>query len=292
MKVTGFSFIKNAVKFDFPIQEALLSILPLCNEVIVAVGDCTDGTRELVQAIHPTKIKIIDTVWNPNLNRDGIVLADETNKALQAAFATDSDWLIYIQGDEVLHENGYTALQLAMQQYKDDKRVDGLLLHYHHFYGSYDYIATSSHWYKNEIRIIKNNNTIYSYKDAQGFRKGNNEKLKVKPVNAYMHHYGWVKEPKTMMDKRKEGVKFWEGEKYTEEYDKTDLGDYDFAQIDSLALYKGKHPTVMQQRIQHVNWKFNYDLSFNNTTLKDQFKNLLFKLTGKRFFEYQNYKII
>jgi uncharacterized coiled-coil DUF342 family protein len=26
--------------------------------------------------------------------------------------------------------------------------------------------------------------------------------------------------------------------------------------------------------------------------LKDQFKNLLFKLTGKRFFEYQNYKII
>lgn len=292
MKVTGFSFIKNAIKFDFPIQEALLSILPLCNEVIVAVGDCTDGTRELVQAIHPTKIKIIDTVWNPNLNRDGIVLADETNKALQAAFTTDSDWLIYIQGDEVLHENGYTAIQQAMQQYKDDKRVDGLLLHYHHFYGSYDYIATSSHWYKNEIRIIKNNNTIYSYKDAQGFRKGNNEKLKVKPVNAYMHHYGWVKEPKTMMDKRKEGVKFWEGEKYTEEYDKTDLGDYDFAQIDSLAFYKGKHPTVMEQRIQQLNWKFNYDLSFNNTTLKDQFKNLLFNLTGKRLFEYKNYKII
>ena len=292
MKVTGFSFIKNAVNFDFPIKEALLSILPLCDEIVVAVGDCTDGTRELVQSVHPTKIKIIDTVWNPNLNRDGIVLADETNKALQAAFATDSDWLIYIQGDEVLHENGYTAIQQAMQQYKDDEGVDGLLLHYHHFYGSYDYIATSSHWYKNEIRIIKNNNSIYSYKDAQGFRKGNNEKLKVKPVNAYMHHYGWVKEPKTMMDKRKEGVKFWEGEKYTEEYEKTDLGDYDFAQIDSLALYNGKHPTVMQQRIQQVNWKFNYDLSFNNTTLKDQFKNLLFKLTGKRLFEYKNYKII
>lgn len=292
MKVTGFSFIKNAVKFDFPIQEALLSIEPLCDEIIVAVGDCTDGTRELVQAIHPTKIKIIDTVWNPDLNRDGIVLADETNKALQAAFATNSDWLIYIQGDEVLHENGHAAIQKAMQQYKDDVRVDGLLLHYHHFYGSYDYIATSSHWYKNEIRIIKNNSSIYSYKDAQGFRKGNNEKLKVKPVNAYMHHYGWVKEPKTMMDKRKEGVKFWEGEKYTEEYDQTDLGDYDFSQIDSLALYKGKHPLVMQPRIQNINWKFNYNLSFNKTKLKDRFKNLLFKLTGKRFFEYQNYKII
>lgn len=291
MKVTGFSFIKNAILFDYPIKEALLSILPLCDEIIVAIGDCADGTRELVASLHPTKIKIFDTVWNPNLNRDGVVLADETNKALQAT-NNDSDWLIYIQGDEVLHENGYAAIQKAMQQFKDDKRVDGLLLHYHHFYGSYDYIATSSHWYKNEIRIIKNNKSIYSYKDAQGFRKGNNEKLNVKAVDAYVHHYGWVKEPKTMMNKCKEGVKFWEGEKYTEEYDQTDLGDYDFAQIDSLALFKEQHPTVMQQRIQNVNWKFNYDLSFNKTTLKDKFKNLLFKLTGKHFFEYQNYKII
>jgi hypothetical protein len=68
-----------------------------------------------------------------------------------------------------------------------------LLLNYRHFYGSYDYIATSSHWYKNEIRIIKNNVNIYSYKDAQGFRKGDNEKLNVKPVDAFVHHYGWVK---------------------------------------------------------------------------------------------------
>ena len=292
MRVTGFSFIKNAVQFDFPIKEAILSILPLCDEVIVAVGDCTDGTRELVQSIHPTKIKIIDTVWNTTLNRDGIVLADETNKAMQAAFANNSDWLIYIQGDEVLHEDGYTTITQAMQQYKDDQRVDGLLLNYRHFYGSYDYIATSSHWYKNEIRIIKNNPNIYSYKDAQGFRKSNNEKLNVKAVDAFVHHYGWVKEPKTMMNKRKEGVKFWEGEKYTEEYDKTDLGEYDFAQIDSLALYKKQHPQVMQQRIANVNWKFNYDVSFNKKSLKDKFKNLLFKLTGKRLLEYQNYKII
>ena len=292
MRVTGFSFIKNAVQFDFPIKEAILSILPLCDEVIVAVGDCTDGTRELVQAIHPTKIKIIDTVWNTALNRDGIVLADETNKALQAAFATNSHWLIYIQGDEVLHEDGFAAITQAMEKHKDDKKVDGLLLNYRHFYGSYDYIATSSHWYKNEIRIIKNNVNIYSYKDAQGFRKGDNEKLNVKPVDAFVHHYGWVKKPKTMMNKRKEGVKFWEGEKYTEEYDKTDLGDYDFSQIDSLELYKKPHPQVTQQRIINVNWKFNYDVSFNKKTLKDQLKNLLFKLTGKRLFEYQNYKII
>ena len=291
MKVTGFSFIKNAVKFDFPIKESLLSILPLCDEIVVAIGDCTDGTRELVASVHPTKIKIIDTIWNEKLQSGGAVLADETNKAFQA-IGENTDWCFYIQGDEVFHEDGIGNLRAAMLKYKDDKSVDGLLFKYYHFYGSYDYIGASNKWYRNEIRIIKNNKNIYSYKDAQGFRKGNDEKLNVKEIDAYMYHYGWVKEPKVMMDKRKEGVKYWEGHKYTEEYAKTELGAYDFSSIDALEKFKGNHPIVMKERIERMNWQFDYDVSFNNISLKDKFKNLLFALTGRRFFEYQNYKKI
>jgi hypothetical protein len=293
MRVTGFSFIKNAVQFDFPIKEAIESILPLCDEVIVAVGDCTDGTRELVQAIHPTKIKIIDTVWNTALNRDGIVLADETNKALQAAFATNSHWLIYIQGDEVLHEDGFAAITQAMEKYKDDKSVDGLLLNYRHFYGSYDYIATSSHWYKNEIRIIKNNANIFSYKDAQGFRKGNNEKLNVKTVDAFVHHYGWVKEPKLMNNKIVNTGSIWGGDAYTEEHIQKSLNNtFDYSEIDALAKFKGSHPKIFEKRLQCINWNFEFDLTYNNVSFKDKLKNLLEKLTGKRPFDYKNYKII
>ena len=291
MKVTGFSFIKNAVKFDFPIKESLLSILPLCDEIVVAIGDCTDGTRELVASVHPTKIKIIDTIWNEKLQSGGAVLADETNKAFQA-IGENTDWCFYIQGDEVFHEDGIGNLRAAMLKYKDDKSVDGLLFKYYHFYGSYDYIGASNKWYRNEIRIIKNNKNIYSYKDAQGFRKGNDEKLNVKEIDAYMYHYGWVKEPKVMMDKRKEGVKYWEGHKYTEEYAKTELGAYDFSSIDALEKFKGNHSIVMKERIERMNWQFDYDVSFNNISLKDKFKNLLFALTGRRFFEYQNYKKI
>jgi hypothetical protein len=289
MKVTGFSFIKNAVNFDFPIKEALLSILPLCDEIVVAVGD---GTRELVQAVHPTKIKIIDTVWNPNLNRDGIVLADETNKALKA-IGSDSDWLIYIQGDEVMHEAGHAAVLKAMQQYKDDKRVDGLLFKYLHFYGSYDYVATSSRWYRKEIRVIKNDKTIYSYKDAQGFRKGNDVKLNVKPVDAYIHHYGWVREPSKMNKKIVNTGSIWGGSDFTEDHIKKSLKqDFDYSGIDALEKFTGSHPNVFDKRVASINWKFDYELSFNNLTLKDKIKNFIEKITGKRFFDYQNYKII
>ena len=291
MKVTGFTFIKNAIKFDFPIKEAILSILPLCDEIVVAVGDCNDGTKELVAAIHPTRIRIIDTVWDATKNTGGIVLADETNKAM-AAISADSDWCFYIQGDEVFHERDINAVSQAMLKYKDDKRVDGLLFKYLHFYGSYDYVGSSNKWYRNEIRVIKNNKNIYSYKDAQGFRKNDNEKLNVKAVDAYIHHYGWVKEPSMMQKKRKEGVKFWEGEKYTEAFDKADLGDFDYSEIDSLEKFNATHPQIMQTRIENVNWKFDYDLTYNNYSVKDRFKNFLYKMTGKRFFEYQNYKII
>src|SRR5687768_6136225 len=126
MKVVGFSFIKNAVLYSYPIVEAIQSILPICDEVVVAVGNCNDGTRELVAAIHPTKIKIIDTVWDDSLKEGGKVLADETNKAFRA-IADDADWCVYIQGDEVMHEDGHKAVVDAMHKWKDNKRVDGLL---------------------------------------------------------------------------------------------------------------------------------------------------------------------
>ena len=137
MKVTGFSFIRNAEKYNYPVEEALRSILPLCDEIVVAVGNSEDNTRALVAAIDP-RIRIIDTVWDENIKTGGRVLAVETNKAFQAIGA-DSDWCLYIQGDEVLHEDGYDNLRKAMQQWKDDPAVDGLLLNYRHFYGGYDF---------------------------------------------------------------------------------------------------------------------------------------------------------
>src|SRR5687767_12636501 len=105
MKVTGFSFIRNAVKFQYPIAEALQSILPLCDEVVVAVGMSDDDTRDVVTSLSP-KIRVIDTVWDEQLREGGRVLAVETDKAFRA-IGPDSDWCIYIQGDEVMHEDGY-----------------------------------------------------------------------------------------------------------------------------------------------------------------------------------------
>lgn len=51
MKVSGFTFVKNAILYDYPIVEAISSILPLCDEVVVAVGKSDDNTLDLIRSI-------------------------------------------------------------------------------------------------------------------------------------------------------------------------------------------------------------------------------------------------
>lgn len=291
MKVAGFTFIKNAIQFDYPVVEAIRSILPLCDEMVVAVGDSSDGTRELIASIPSEKIRIIDTVWDTALQREGAVLADETNKALDA-ITGNPDWCFYIQGDEVLHEQYLDTVKQGMLQWKDNPEVDGLLFKYKHFYGSFDYVAASSKWYRNEIRIIRPGRDIYSYRDAQGFRKGNDQKLKVKALDAYIYHYGWVRPPKTMMDKTRNFGYYWGGDNVTEEYIKLYSGDFDYSQIDMLEKFAGTHPAVMHERIKRMNWSFSYDLSYNRMTLKEKFKNIFEKITGRRPFDYRNYILL
>jgi hypothetical protein len=290
MKVTGFSFIRNAVKYDYPIVEAILSALPLCDDFVIAVGKSEDATLDLIRGIGSPKIRIIETVWDDALRENGAALAAETNKAY-AAIADDSDWALYIQGDEALHEDGYDNIRRAMLRWKDDLRVDGLLFDYRHFFGSYDYVGDSPRWYRNEIRVVRKNRQIYSYRDAQGFRKNNDEKLNVKPANAFIHHYGWVKHPANMKSKMVALSAFYHDDAYMEEF-VAKVEDFDYSQVDKLARFTGVHPQVMLDRIKRVNWTFDCDLSIDNRPLKYKFKMLVEKLTGYRIFEYRNYKLI
>ncbi|RYD55578.1 MAG: glycosyltransferase family 2 protein [Sphingobacteriales bacterium] len=290
MKVTGFTFIRNAIKYDYPIVEAIRSILPLCDDFLVAVGNSEDATLELIKSIAPDKIRIVETVWDDNLRTGGIVLAKETDKAFQA-IGDDTDWCFYIQGDEVVHEKYHDAIYASMKQWKDNKQVDGLLFKYLHFYGSYDYVGSSTKWYPYEIRIIRNDKRIYSYRDAQGFRKGNDEKLNVKQLDAYVYHYGWVKEPAAMQRKQEQFNKLWHDDEWVEKnVVKSDAFDY-AGHIDALELFKGTHPAVMQERINRLNWKFDYDISFNRLSAKEKLKKIAEKQFGLNL-SYKNYKLI
>lgn len=289
MKVTGFSFIRNGIKLDYPIVEAIQSILPICDDFVVSVGNSDDDTFTLIKSIDPQKIRVIETIWDDSLRENGAVLAVETNKAFQA-ITKDSDWAFYIQGDEVIHEKYLPVIQEAMLNYKDDNRVEGLLFNYQHFYGSYDYLGASNSWYKEEIRVIRNDKTIYSFKDAQGFRKGDNEKLKVIAIPAYVNHYGWVKDPRAMQQKQESFHKLWHDDEWMEKnVAKAEAFEYE-KHVSQLTRFKDSHPKVMEERLKRVNWKFDFDISMSKRSTKDRLKDLLLWIGINP--NYQNYKLI
>jgi len=288
MKVAGFTFVRNAIKYDYPIVEAITSILPICDLLVVAVGDSEDETLQLIKNIPTEKIKIIETVWDDSLREGGRVLAMETDKAFHA-IPDDYDWAFYIQGDEVVHEDDLPIIQKAMVENLDHQEIDGLLFHYRHFFGSYDYVGSSLRWYPFEIRVIRNRKNIYSYRDAQGFRKDDDKRLQVAKIPAFINHYGWVKDPRTMQAKQESFNKMWHDDAWMEEYvPKVEEFDY-FKNIDELKKFTGTHPKVMQPRVDRINWKFNYDLSFNRISLKQRVKQFLTKF-GLHFY-YTNYII-
>ncbi len=290
MKVVGFSFIKDAEICDYPVVEAIKSILPLCDEVVVAVGKSKDNTLNLVRGIHPDKIKIIETEWDENLRQGGRVLALETDKAFQAIPA-DADWCIYIQADEIVHENTLGNIRESMLTWKDDKRVEGLLLDFIHFYGSYNYIADAYNWHRKEIRIVKNDKSIFSYKDSMGFRKGENQKLRVKNSGGLIYHYSYVKTPKQMMNKAKAFHRLWHDDNWINEK----IGDaveYDFSGIDSLKEYNGLHPAVMEERIKSFTGNFKFDTSKSKMKFKYRLRRFLKERLGISIGEYKNYKLI
>jgi glycosyltransferase involved in cell wall biosynthesis len=288
MFVSGFTFIRNAVRYDYPILEAIRSILPLCDEVVVAVGRSEDGTRELIEGLDDPRIRIIDTEWDDSLREGGRVLAVETNKAL-AAVAPQSDWCVYIQGDEVLHEGGLPAVREAMRT--ADDRADGLLFAYKHFYGSYDYVGASAGWYRHEIRAIRPGRGIFSYRDAQGFRKAPDRPLDVVRVGATVHHYGWVKEPAAMQRKQESFHRMWHDDAWVAQH-VVPAEAFDYGrELRHLARFTGTHPAVMAERIARRNWTFETDISVDRRTLKDRVKLFCAERLGWEL-GYTNYRLI
>jgi hypothetical protein len=286
MKVCGFTIVRNAIKYDYPVVESIKSILPLCDKIVVAAGNSEDGTLELIKSIDKDKIIIIETVWDDKLREGGAVLAVETNKAMDA-ISDEFDWCIYIQADEVLHENSYSTIKAAMVKWLNVAEVEGLLFRYHHFWGTYDYIGINRQWYKNEIRVIRNNKQIRSYRDAQGFRR-NNCKLKVKPIDAFIYHYGYVRPPEIMKEKMKNFSELYHTNNNLKK-EVQRINNFKYEEVDAVKQFTGSHPSIMKNRIDGIVWNVKIDQTQIKMNLKDRLLFVFEKIFKYRLFEYRNY---
>ncbi len=263
MKISGFSFVRNGVSLYYPVVEAIKSILPVCDEFVIAVGEGSPGdtTRDEIVAIGDPKIKIIDTRWDEKYFKRGVINAMQTDVAQQAC---SGDWLFYVQADEVVHEKYLPVIQKRCEELLDKKEVEGLLFRYKHFWGDYNHYHNTHGWYPHEIRIIRNLPSIHSWQSAQSFRhfypyieprqeKGTT-KLNVARVDAEIYHYGWVRPPHLMQNKRRALDSVHWGRKKAENFYEGQPQYFDYGPLDQLAVFNETHPAVMAERIKKMDW--------------------------------------
>jgi hypothetical protein len=283
MRIAGFTFVSNAVRLDFPIVPAIRSILPLCSEVVVNVGPSTDDTLGLIRSIDDPRIRIIRGEWDNALGRR--MLSAETQRALEAV---QGDWAIYIQADEVLHEDGLPRLEAAMRQAHDDPRVEALLVDYLHFYRNFDTVATNRTWYRREARVVRVGRDVRSYEDAQGFRVGPElRRIRARRTGAVMHHYGWARPIDALRSKRDlDQVIYHEGRDH-----RPRVAELPPWQV-GLQRFTGTHPAVAREWIaerHHMGAPGFQPPVWTARMAQLAASQVLERLTGWRAFEYRNY---
>lgn len=292
MKISGCTFVRNGFLLGYPVKESLHSLLSLCDEVIIAIGNSEDDTLSYVQSLEHPKIKIIETIWDDSMREGGHILAQQTNIALEQC---TGDWVIYLQADEVLHEQDMETLRSSMHLANQRPEIEGLLFTYLHFFGDYDHIGMGRQWYRREIRAFKNTGAITSWKDAQGFRvkesEGKFRKLRVMEIPVSIYHYGWVRNPSAYLRKQAAFGRLYHDDAWLSEHlPKSD----EFPMCYELGVFTGNHPKIMQERIKDdAMWTKHFDPSrllprpFAVAVL-DAFE----RITGKRMFEYRNYELL
>lgn len=77
MKVSGFTFVRNAVKYDYPIVESIQSILPLVDEEIAA---------------HKAWLETLQNGFNYNNHVDSLSFFNGTHPQVMLELVSKVDW--------------------------------------------------------------------------------------------------------------------------------------------------------------------------------------------------------
>jgi glycosyltransferase involved in cell wall biosynthesis len=270
MRVSAFTFVRNAERLDYPVVESIRSALPMVDEFVVNVGQSDDGTRTLISSIGDAKIRILDSVWNPNVRDGGYILSQQTNIAL---FNCTGDWAIYLQSDEAIREQDHARLRELMAAYRNDDRVEGMALRRLSFFGDYATVV-DVHPFRLDlaVRVVKPHKFVLSRGDAAGFTvhpkyKERGRRIRVVDSGLDVLHYMDVRTPAAAAEFHTEKRKFWAGGEGLPALAPDPAHYYRSFPRRFLARYVGAHPQSFAARIRDHGFDYDEGSPLWRTTL-------------------------
>ncbi len=245
--MSGFTIVRSAAGFEYPLVESVRSQLPLVSEVVVVThpGDAALGT---LRALGDARLVIVESDWDAGVQGGGAVLSRQTNLALARC---RNPWALYLQADEVLHEDDYGVIRAALARYDSMARVDALSFRFLHFDGSYDRVNPLR--YRRQCRLVRNDGRLESSRDAAGFGRSDGRRLRTRASGARIFHYGWALPPAELKAKTLALAALYHGRPAAERrwaaVPPESLGGADLA-----FRWSGPHPAVMRERIARRRW--------------------------------------
>lgn len=107
-------FVHNGIELDYNFKETIVNMKSFADQVVVLDAGSTDGTAEVCKDYADEKTKVVclsNQEWNAQQGKEK--LAHFQNEALKYL---DTDYYMVIQADEILHEDSFPYLQVAMHQ--------------------------------------------------------------------------------------------------------------------------------------------------------------------------------
>ena len=257
MRVSGLTLGYQALTNGYQLGECIRSMLPVVDEVVANIGASDDGTREAVLAAGGDKVRLLAEPWDVSLREKGLLLSRETNRGMEKC---TGDWILYLQADEVLHEDDLGLLRECIELASRNPRVDALSFRYLHFYGGPRWVQDHPfRWYRRAVRAVKNGRGLVSVGDALKFRRKagpGTVRVRAMATAVTVYHYGWMRPPEVMVRKQRHLDRFWHGDGEIERRYSTVSAATIYDDTRDLREFRGTHPAVMAERIAATKWEF------------------------------------
>ena len=281
MKVSGFTFIRDGVRFGYPFVESIRSALPVCDEFIVAAGRSSDDTLERLREIDDPRLRIIETTWNEHCRSQGFVYSQQK---MIAQYNCTGDWAFYLEGDEILHEDDVARLREAMEHYLDKPEVEVLAFDYYHFYGDVEHLNVTPHVYRKAARIIRNDIrsiapdglywAVIKKQNWLGRRnKRRNRYPRAAAIGIPIYHYGNARAEHYLAPRAQVVNQYWGNR---------NIWPSNYGRLDPTMIvpFTGTHPAVIRDWIEaHSNKGFVVDSNYR-LTMRDRKHRFLRRLEG------------
>lgn len=249
MTLGGNVCIRNGFRLDYPFREAVKSLLPICDEVVICDCDSDDGTRGWIDAWASTepKITVVNFPWTHPKGTNAW-WPEFLNYARQHL---STDHHIQLDADEIIHEDDYPLIRQAA------KCGDVLYCKRLNFWRDPNHLIPEGVCCGTKVlRIAPKDMPIpsdYPYEPANATQE------RAKESDIRIFHYGFLRHREAFFKKAREVQRIW-CNSYDPRLEKAEQYEGHWAEMpgvtgweDKLVNYDGSHPAAIKEWLAERN---------------------------------------